>query len=217
MPEASNEAAILIATSFQALNRARDSDETTEICESIIIVVFACFFIEANLNYIIDKMNCREEMKKFNPKKDPGLADKIGWFYDRYCDNSSASSVSGLRDESFKNKLEQKFPGFASIREFRNDIAHGRIPQPKPNLQSAETLRQQAKDIVDELFKIAQQNNAKIPRLTTYEQAIMGTQPNPGKSLVPFKNRARTVGGQVGVSAGILFPRQRCPGKGRGG
>jgi hypothetical protein len=180
MAEASEEATILIATSYQALMRAQEGDKTTELCNSIIIIIFACFFIEANLNFIIDKMNGIEEMKKFIGQKDPGLTDKIGWFYYRYCDNSSVSNVKYIRNNSYKKKIEQKFPGFECIREFRNDIAHGCINRQIANLQSAEILRQQAKDIVDELFNIAQQNNAEIPRLTTYEQAIMLTQPNLG-------------------------------------
>ena len=53
MPEGSLDATILIATSWQALKRAKGGDERTMITNCTIVIVFASFFIEANLNRII--------------------------------------------------------------------------------------------------------------------------------------------------------------------
>ena len=65
MPEVSKNAAILIATSFQALNRAKAGDATTMLCNCTITVLFAGFFIEENLDEIVKKMHVMHEIKIF--------------------------------------------------------------------------------------------------------------------------------------------------------
>ena len=57
MPEASEDATILIAISFQALQRLETRNKATEICDCTITILFAAFFVEANLNYILYKIN----------------------------------------------------------------------------------------------------------------------------------------------------------------
>lgn len=49
MPEASKDATLIIATSWQALNRAETGDERTMICNCTVMIVFAAFYIETNL------------------------------------------------------------------------------------------------------------------------------------------------------------------------
>ena len=165
MPEATDDAAILIATSWQALNRAENGDERTMICNCTIVIVFACFFIEANLNHIIDIMNKTEDMKQFLHKRDPGLQGKLAWFYNCYDRVPKTCDKKKLYEE-----LRTRFPGFNEINQFRNDISHGKIV--RSNLDNAESLRKKAKAIVDELFKIAEQADCKISRPITYETAI---------------------------------------------
>jgi hypothetical protein len=158
MPESSGAAAILIATSWQAFVRGHAGDKETEICNSIVIIVFAGFFIEANLNYIIEQID-PAAYKELDDGK--GLTSKLKWFY-----RSQNSSSITTED------LDQEFPGFSRIRKFRNDIAHGKIDHTLTNITAAESLRMQAKAIVDKLFAIVEKSGRKLDRLTTYKMAI---------------------------------------------
>ncbi|MBC7878382.1 MAG: hypothetical protein H7Y59_14520 [Anaerolineales bacterium] len=178
MPEASKDAAILIATSYQALKRAEKGDKSTEITNSMVIILFAGFFVEENLNVIIKAMKKHEEMRKFlGGKKYPGLLDKISWFYNEYVELSKSVSRKDLfkkdtnGDLLIFQKLETRFQGIKEIYEFRNKVAHGEIKA--VNIIKAERLRKQAKAIVDELFKIAQNHELNIPRNITYQTAIV--------------------------------------------
>lgn len=81
MPEGSKHASILIATSWQALNRAIKGRKDTLICDCTIVILFASFFVESNLHYIIEEMNLKREMSNFLGKKYPGIQDKLGWHY----------------------------------------------------------------------------------------------------------------------------------------
>ena len=81
MAEGTKDAMILISTSWQALGRASQRNPETLICDCTVVTLFASFFIEANLNYIIEKLNMKKEMIKFlNNNQYPGLQDKLGWF-----------------------------------------------------------------------------------------------------------------------------------------
>jgi hypothetical protein len=51
-------------------------------------------------------------------------------------------------------------------------VYHGVIDLSLANLEEAKTLRNQAKAIVESLFQIAEKQGFKIPRDTTYEEAI---------------------------------------------
>ena len=78
-----------------------------------------------------------------------------------------------LHEEKFKEKLRGRFPGFDELCRFRNDISHGVINNSADSLEETKRLRQQAKDIVDDLFKIAEQSAGHtIPRMTNYYDAI---------------------------------------------
>jgi hypothetical protein len=84
MPEGSKDAAILIATSWQALNRANFGNPNTLITDCTVVILFAGFFVEANLNYIIEEMGMTAHMRGFLKKDYPGIQDKLGWFYNEY-------------------------------------------------------------------------------------------------------------------------------------
>ena len=56
MPEAGRHAPILIATSWQALNRAIDEGAETRICNCIVVILFAGLYVEANLNQIVRRL-----------------------------------------------------------------------------------------------------------------------------------------------------------------
>ena len=126
MPEASKDAAILIATSYQALKRAENSDKSTEVTNSMVIILFAGFFIEENLNVIIRKMKKQDEMALFfNGKKYPGLLHKIAWFYNSFVTLTSFSNQKELLKKNQKGELlilgelEDRFSGFTEIYKFR--------------------------------------------------------------------------------------------------
>ena len=172
MPEGSRDAAILIATSWQALNRVISGNKQTRLADCTVVVLFASFFIEANLNYIIEEMGLANDMRNFLVKKHPGIQDKLGWFYNRFIARSKASNRSQLYQNGIKRKLRRKFPGFASLYKFRNDISHGVINKTASSKRETLKLRSQAKDIVAELFAIAAKHGYSIDRVITYDDAI---------------------------------------------
>ena len=179
MPEASSDASILIAVSWQALNRTIQSNKETVVCDSTVAILFAAFFIEANLNHIIDKLGKKEEMldflygKKRRGKKHPGLQDKLAWFYNSFIENSPIVTKDQMYKDGIRERLREKFPGFDVIYEFRNKISHGEIQKTVANRENAEILRQQAKDIVNEFFDIvAAKTGYNISRDVTYKSVI---------------------------------------------
>ena len=175
MPEGSKDAAILIATSWQALGRAIQGNSATEICDCTVVTLFAGFFIEANLNYIIDKLGKKKQMIAFlDNKKFPGIQDKLGWYwyYNEYVARAKAKTRKELLSKRFLSKLRRRYPGFAALYRFRNDLAHGVINRTARSLPRVVRLRQQAKDIVDDLFAVAERAGHSIPRVITYQEAI---------------------------------------------
>ena len=173
MPEGTPDATLLIATSWQALNRAIQGNKKTLICDCTVLILFAAFFIESNLNYIIKEMNQTSQMIAFlGKKKFPGMQDKLGWFYNQYVARSKAVNKKQLYNNSIEKKLSRKFPGFTKIYKFRNDISHGVVDRSVANLKDAMTLRKQAKDIVAELFLIAYKSGHDITRVINYNDAI---------------------------------------------
>jgi hypothetical protein len=169
MPEISNNAAILIATSFQALNRTKAGDKSTMICNCTVAILFAGFFIEENLDVIIKKINKENEMKKFlkiRKHDHPGLLDKLAWYFNCYVANPKADGRENLFTNKLEGRLNKRFPGFGRIYQIRNDVAHGKINR-RLNINETEKLRIQAKAIVDDLLDIVAITN-KIPRNITY-------------------------------------------------
>ena len=181
MPESTSDASILIAISHQAHNRAKSGNELTLLCDCTVMIVFAGFFIEANLNHIIAVMDKEPEILKFwgySEGKKLGIQDKLAWFYNSF-GGGAKINLSGVPSSEKKDlkkqlyaRLRDKFPGFQEIYDFRNDISHGKIDPSAANLSNAETLRKQAKSIVDELFNLAEQAGYSISRTKTYYEAI---------------------------------------------
>jgi hypothetical protein len=172
MPEGSEDATILIATSWQALKRAENGDERTMTCNCTVVIVFAAFFIEANLNHIVETMKKTKEMSRFLGNPYSGLQDKLAWFYNCYVARSKAAGRRQMYQNGIERKLRRKFPGFNEIYMFRNNISHGVIDRRIANINDAKRLRMKAKSIVDELFKIVARVGYEIPRSVTYEVAI---------------------------------------------
>jgi hypothetical protein len=177
MPEASKDASLLIATSYQALRRAENGDKPTEITNCVVVILFAGFFIEENLNVIIREMKKTTEMTLFLGNKHPGLLEKVAWYYNYYVATPKATTKKDLFAKNAKgkllilSKLENRFLGIEEIHEFRNKVAHGEISH-LANLENAKRLRKQAKQIVNELFKISENADYRIPRNITYDVAI---------------------------------------------
>jgi len=136
MPESSNDAPILIAISYQAHDRAMSGNNLTLLCDCTVMIVFAGFFIEANLNHIIEVMGKEQEINHFwgyGEGKKPGIQDKLAWFYNSYGDQPSINLGDATKGEK-KNlkkelyaRLRRKFPGFDELYDFRNDISHRKI------------------------------------------------------------------------------------------
>lgn len=173
MAEGSKDAMILITTSWQALGRAIQNDPATLICDCTVVTLFAGFFIEANLNYIIEKLHMKKEMIAFfNHNQYPGLQDKLAWFYNKYVAKVKAKTKKELFDKGIKSKLRRRYAGFATLYRFRNDLSHGVINDSARSFTKVVKLRQQAKKIVDDLFDVTARAGYPISRDITYQKAI---------------------------------------------
>ena len=172
MPEATEDAVFLIATSFQALGRAKLGNDQTRTCNCTVVLIFAAFYIEANLTHIIDEMGDFNKMKSFVGGRNPGLYAKLSWFYNMYVRSKQSQDKDDLFTREFREELDGYFPGFEEIRDYRNNVSHGTIVKSLANYDDAIRLRGQAKDIVSELFAIAKKVGHEIPRAITYQMAI---------------------------------------------
>lgn len=167
MPEVTSHASILIATSFQALDRVIKDNKETEVSDSTIVILFATFFIEANLNHIRNVMNKKEIISR------EGLYSKIKKFYNQFI--GPLPEGKGKFDQVI-DKLEYEFNGFKNIYDFRNKISHGEVDLVIANRKTAEELRQKAKDIVNKLYEIVKEKTGiEIPRDITYTNAIFSS------------------------------------------
>ena len=173
MPEAGRHAPILIATSWQALGRAINEGPDALICNCTVVVLFAGFFVESNLNHIIQRLGKGSSLATFaGGKKYPGLQDKLAWFYNEFVARVPRPDVRTANRYGIGKAVRRRFPGFAGLYRFRNDISHGVINKTGRSLVKAQQLRQQATEIVAELFEILERRGHRIPRTTTYWQAI---------------------------------------------
>lgn len=173
MPEAGRHAPILIATSWQALGRAVNEGPDTRLCNCTVVVLFAGFYVEANLNHIVQKLHMGNHLRAFcGAKKHPGLQDKLVWFYTEFVARARSPDLRTAYSRGVARSVRRRFPGFARLYRFRNDISHGVINQSGRSLLQAQRLRQQAKNIVSQLFAIMERRGHQIARTTTYFQAI---------------------------------------------
>jgi len=128
--------------------------------------------MEATLNEIIERIGRRHDMLGFLRNPHPGLQDKLAWFYNEYVARKKALTKKQMYRDRIADKIRRKFPGFAGLHRFRNDVAHGLINKDARSLETALTLRQQAKDIVDSFLKITRKAGHDIRPETTYWEAI---------------------------------------------
>jgi hypothetical protein len=172
VPEAGKHAPILIATSWQALNRALVEGPQTQICNCTVVILFAGFYVEANLNHIAEELKLRHSMKSFLNQRHAGLQDKLAWFYNEFVARKKAPNRAALFRGGITKKLRRRFPGFAKLYRFRNDLSHGVVNKSARSLTEAQQLRQQAKDLVANLFDILEKHGQIVSRDMTYYEAI---------------------------------------------
>lgn len=177
MSEGSNDAAILIATSYQALIRTIGAKPDTLLTDCSIVILFAGFFVEASLNYIFESLNidiCRFPLSTKNTKgkSHPGMNDKLQLFYNEFIEQNRASNWEEIKANDTYKKAHDIFPNFKEIWEFRNDLSHGKINESAKSLASTLRIRQNAKNIVDSLYSITSTKGYNVPRLTTYREAM---------------------------------------------
>jgi hypothetical protein len=82
---------ILIAISWQALNRALSGRADTTLCDCTVVILFAGFYLEADLNDLIQRLGRTREMRASLKKQTPGLGDKLASFYNEYVARVKAS------------------------------------------------------------------------------------------------------------------------------
>jgi hypothetical protein len=163
---------ILIAISWQALNRALSGDPRTRLCDCTVVILFAGFFVEANLNEIVQRLGRKRDMLAFLQRPYPGLQDKLAWFYNEYVARAKARNRTELYRRGIGRKLRKRFPGFAELYRFRNDLAHGVVNSSAKSLQTTQQVRQHAKDLVQSLFGIAAAHGYALQPSTDYYKAI---------------------------------------------
>ena len=115
MPEATADAAILIAASYQAMNRAAVGDPATQLCDCTVTVAFAGFYIEANLNHLIAELGRESDFKRAYGAN-AGLKSKLAFLYTEYI------APAPLPKKDAYERLEVEFPGITELADFRNDL-----------------------------------------------------------------------------------------------
>ena len=136
------------------------------------MLVFAGFYLEADLNDLVSRLGRESEMLAFLDRSNPGLQDKLAWFYNEYVARSRAKNRGELYRRGIKAKLRRRFPGFAELYRFRNDVAHGVVNRNAKSLPKTQRLRAQAKDISRALFEIAGGHGHRFKPSTDYYKAI---------------------------------------------
>jgi hypothetical protein len=135
-------------------------------------VVESRFYIEANLNHIVEELALSRQMVAFVGHRYPGLQDKLAWFYNEFVARSKAGNLKQLRQRGIKAKLRRRFKGFAKLYRLRNDLSHGVVNRSAHSLPEAVRLREQAKGVVAELFAILRKHGHDVPRDANYFDTI---------------------------------------------
>ena len=163
---------MLIAIRHQALTRAHRSTRETRVSDCTVPILFAGFYLEATLNYIIDQMGETGRMHAFFGQRALGLHNKLAWIYNEHVARNRATSKGHLYSAAIDAKLRRRFPGFGALHRFRNGISHGEINPSARSLKRALKLRSQAKSLVNDLYRISSGAGFHIPRLKTYGDAV---------------------------------------------
>jgi hypothetical protein len=154
MAEVSDNAAIFIATSFQAIERAKFGIPlNSETVNLMVSLVFLGFYLEENLDVIIDRLNKRHELKELFGNRESGLKNKFVWFYNSYIALDKLKKFNKLSMDDLLKNLEARFPGFEKIYAFRNPVSHGKIKH-SLSISEVNALRERAKAITSELLEI---------------------------------------------------------------
>ena len=183
---------ILIAASFQALNRAIAGREDTRLCDCTVVILFAGFYVEANLNYIIQCLGKTREMRAFLGGRHPGLGDKLAWDHNEYVARNRAPRKADFKKGRIFRKTRARFPGFAKLYRFRNDLSHGIVNPSAESIVEARRLRELAKQMVRGLYRIANHHGHNIQEPIDYYKAI-GLKP-PAAPPNTYQPSARQVG-----------------------
>ena len=171
MPEVSDNAAILLATSYQAKRRAELCEGDLRFCNAIVVLIFACFYIEETIDVVIKELDRTKEMEKFTNNK-PGMLGKFAWFYNNYFlkePKSNYSNLYGGDKQLILDTIESVFPRFKDLYNFRNNISHGKINDLAKNFNDVRNLRQAAKNIVSILLRKV---NRQQLRVVYFDSAI---------------------------------------------
>jgi hypothetical protein len=145
----------------------------TRISNCTIVVLFAGFYIEAYINHIIRVLKKRRRFDAFmGRRRYPGLQDKLAWFYNDFISPVPALDLDTARKHGIDRRVRRRFPGFAKLHRFRNDISHGVVNHSGRSVSEAQQLRQQAKTIVSELLAVLEQRGHRIRRTMSYRKAI---------------------------------------------
>jgi hypothetical protein len=95
-----------MATSWQALGRALKEGADTTVCNCTIVVLFAGFYIEANLNHIVRVPRLKRRVRRFmGHKKHLGLGDKLAWFYNDFIAPVPAADLRAARRHGVDRKV----------------------------------------------------------------------------------------------------------------
>jgi hypothetical protein len=174
MAEVSDNAAIFITTSFQAIERAKFGfPPNSETVNLMVSLVFLGFYIEENLDVIIDKLNKRNGLKELFGKREYGLKYKFGWFYNSYIAPVKLKKSNKLFMDDLLKNLEARFPGFEKIYTFRNPVSHGKIKH-SLTISDVYELRERAKVITSELLEIVnQKEGVVIEKNIDYKNAVV--------------------------------------------
>jgi hypothetical protein len=160
MPEYTLDQVILLAASWQALERIRIGENATFITDCVSVKLYAAYYIESSINFILLSMNLSDEINQFTSNTNfeyCGLTDKLLFYYNKFIANPQRDKKKDYPDNKVVDKiLETEFPGFLEIRKFRNDLSHGIIKYPEGSLTYAEVeiFRKKAKEIVEKLEQI---------------------------------------------------------------
>ena len=174
MPEVSNNAAIFIAQSWQAQKRAEYYERDLRYCNSIVCLIFACFYLEETLNVIKEQDgNKKNHLDFLDNIKNPGLFQKMCWFYNSYISEIPVEKYKQFVGKDFHKimgLLNDEFENFDKLYNFRNNLSHGKINNNiAKNFGLVLELRQSAKDIVENLLSKA---NLQHIRNVKYKTAV---------------------------------------------
>jgi len=174
MAEVSDNASIFIATSFQAMERAKFGiPHNSETVNLMVSLVFLGFYLEENLDVIINRLNKNNELIELFGKKEFGLKYKFGWFYNSYIASSKLIKSNKLFMDGLLKNLEARFPGLEKIYTFRNPVSHGKIKH-SLTIPDVYLLRDRAKAITDELLEIVnQKERVMIEKNVDYMDALI--------------------------------------------